>query len=247
MKSLGETLKAATEFVELLDAGPDAARRVFRCERCNRDIGKNTWICDACLVVHRAELRDRALAHARATIPEKFRTASFHSLELQQWVKASKAAIRGAYNALKLPIPIVTIVGAPGSGKTTLACAMLREVIDQAGKLECDEATLARGRRARFYEAYDLSVARKQTRLGGGEPIDLADAKTASVLVVDEIGRDDRSTSDVAKILHDREAERLFTIVTTWMSQADIAAAYDGGIARRLFESATLIELGAAS
>lgn len=247
MKSIGETLKAATEFVQQLDDGPEAARRVFRCERCNRDIGKNTWICDTCLIVHRAELRDRTLATARATIPEKFRSASFHSLELQQWVRASKAAIRGAYNALKLPIPIITVVGAPGSGKTTLACAMLREVIDQAGKLECDEATLERGKRARFYEAYDLSVARKEHRLGGGEPIDLADAKLASVLVVDELGRDDRSTSDVWKIIHDREAERLLTIVTTWMSQGEIAAAYDGGIARRLFENATLIQLGAAS
>jgi hypothetical protein len=88
-------------------------------------------------------------------------------------------------------------------------------------------------------------MARQGHRLGGGEPPELADAKRASVRVVDEFGRDDRRNSDVCKLVHEREAEQRLTIVTTWMNQAEVASNYDGGIARRLFEGALVIRLGA--
>lgn len=222
----------------------ETTHRRFPCHRCGQDVGRNCWICDACIEPQRREDRARELKPARDSIDDDYRWACFGNPLLLTRIAGRPTQIAGAMALLSQGEKVVTIVGATGTGKTSLACAMLSSVIEAGVNLQCDGDTLRRAKRARFYHAYDLSVARGEHRLGGNEPPKITDAKTASVLVLDELGRDDRKTSDVAEVIRRRLAMGLPTIVTTWQTQSEIAAAYDGGIARRLYQRATLIRLG---
>lgn len=239
-----DDIAAKAKFIQGLPDVPTAHRK-FPCARCGRDIGRSVWICDGCQVNEKRTVRDMQLLRARESVPIKFRTVRFGSPEMASRVKGTQFAVAAARKALEGARSVVTIIGAAGSGKTTLACAMLAEVIEAGADLNCAGEVLERARFARFVDAVDLSQARQEHRLGAAAPPIVLGAKNASLLVVDEFGRDDRKTLDVAKIVHDREAAKRLTVVTTWMDQAQIAAAYDGGVSRRLFEKATVIRLGA--
>lgn len=222
-------------------------RRRFPCPGCGEDIGRNVWACDACAARAIVERRDSQLRTARESIPGDFQDCRFTTPGLAQRIAASPGAIAGAREALTGESALVTILGPTGEGKTTLACAMLAEVIEAGANLHCHPEVLERARTAHFGDALRLSQARQEARLGVGEPVELLRARKASVLVVDELGRDRSNDVDVIKIIHERQAAKRLTIVTTWLDQADIAAAYDGGIARRLFQRATVFRLGTAS
>lgn len=243
MSRLADLLDRAGRILTMPVAEPVARR--FPCARCGADIGRSCWICDGCAKGEAGRHRAELLARARESIPAKFRGVRFASPEFSKRVKASDLAIASAKAAPTGKRAVVTIIGAAGAGKTTLACAMLSDVIEAAADLKCDANVLGRARFARFADAVDLSQARQEHRLGADAPPTVLMAKNASVLVVDEFGRDDRRVADVAKVIHDREAASRLTIVTTWMDQRAIADAYDGGVARRLFEKATVIRLGA--
>lgn len=230
----------------LKEAPAELTRRPWPCSVCGVDIGRSTYICDSCFKLEARKRRDCQLERARVSIPEKFRGVRFGTPEFAARVKASPAAIAGAISAVTGKRPVVTVIGASGKGKTTLACAILSDIIDRADNLACDRQTLERARFARYVDASQLALARQEHRLGGGAPEEVLRAKNASVLVVDEFGRDDRKAVDVGKIIHERESAGRLTIVATWMDQVEIKNAYDAGIARRLFEKATVIRLGEA-
>lgn len=230
--------------VALLPSEKPVARR-FPCPRCGVDIGRNLWACEVCAGADRQAARETILSTARDSVPAFFRPIRFGTPAFAKLVHASPAAIAAARAALSDGTAVVTLRGDPSKGKTTLACAMLAEVVDAGADLACHPTALERARYARFVDAVQLSLSRQEHRLGGGAPDEVLRAKNASVLVLDEFGKDDRRTVDVAKIIHDRHAAGDLTIVTTWMDQAAVAAAYDGGVARRLFEKAVVIRLGA--
>lgn len=221
--------------------------RRFPCPGCGQDIGRNVWACDGCAARALVERRDSMLRPARESIPQDFRACRFSTPDLARWIVASPGAIAGARDALSGESALVTILGSTGVGKTTLACAMLAEVIEAGADLRCAPDVLERARTAYFVDALRLSQARQEARLGTGEPRELLRAKKASVLVVDEFGRDRALDVDVTKIIHERQAAKRLTIVTTWLDQAEIATSYDGGIARRLFQRATVFRLGSTT
>lgn len=225
----------------------ETTRRTFPCRRCGKNIGRNCSICATCVLPHRLELRAQALYPARDSIDKDYRWAQFDSPLLAGRVGARAHVLAQARVLLTGSETVVTIVGQTGSGKTSLACAMLSGAIEAAADLDCDRDTLERAKCAHFADAYALSVARAQHKLGGGEPPELVRAKAASVLVLDELGRDERKTSDVAEVIRRRMAAGRPTIITTWQSQQEIKLAYDGGIARRLFQRGTLIPLTVAT
>jgi hypothetical protein len=97
-----------------------------------------------------------------------------------------------------------------------------------------------------YVTAFRLAKARASHPLGEGEAPLVAKALAASLLVVDELGgEDDRHGTAVREVLHERHAENLPTWVTTGVGPREIAARYDGGIARRLFEGAEVFRMGA--
>jgi hypothetical protein len=241
MTPLRDIVQRATAVASLAaDATP--ARRVFRCERCGVSIGRNAWACDACIRQHLADLRSQKLAPARSSVPERHRTARFGTRALGEYVRASESVLRGAMQLCSQRV--VFIFGPAGAGKTSLACAMLHEVIEAGANLRCSAEVLERARGARFAECYELSMARAKHALGRDTPPELADALRASVLVLDELGREDGRNRDVEAVVSRRYRDSLPTFVTTWMTPDEIRNRYDEGIYRRLCEGAAVISLG---
>ncbi|HMJ56444.1 MAG TPA: hypothetical protein VK540_30465 [Polyangiaceae bacterium] len=225
-----------------LPAGPVARR--FTCERCDVELAENRCVCGPCYQAQQLERQASVLTTARESIPAKFRWARLHSPDFAKRVAGSDKVIEAARDALVGKTPVVTIVGASGSGKTSLACAMLADVIEAGAFPTCDAKTLQRARYGLFVDAQQLALSRKEHRLGLGAPDNVLRARRASVLVIDELGREDKTTLDVAKIVHEREAACKLTIVTTWLDEAGVLSAYDGGLARRLFRKSILFKLG---
>jgi len=222
------------------------ARRRFTCGRCERELSANVCVCDECAQAERYERRGFELNRARESIPSRFRWSRLTAPELAKRLKATPKVIRAAWTAIGGANPTVTIVGQSGTGKTSLAVAMLAEVIEAGAAMSCDMKTLERARFAHFADAPQLAISRKEHKLGADAPGEVLRARRASVLVLDEVGKEGRGELDVAKIIHEREAACALTIVTTWLDEAGILAAYDGGLARRLFRKSILFELGGA-
>jgi DNA replication protein DnaC len=90
-----------------------------------------------------------------------------------------------------------------------------------------------------------LAKARAEHRLGGGEAPLVADAKTTPLLLLDELGAEaTRGDDAVAEVIHERHANERVTIYTTPFSVDELGLKFGGGIARRVFEGATVIALG---
>jgi DNA replication protein DnaC len=191
---------------------------------------------DCCVRGQRASRVDAA----RESVPQRFRWAKLDDPRLAKIVgPRSLAAAHAAMSSER-----VALFGAPGSGKTSLACAMLRALHDGATAEGAPEPLIRRASRSLFVSAYDLSKARARHPLGQGEAPLIEAALTASVLVIDDLGSErDGFQSAVTEVLYERHAECRTTWVTTWLDVAQATARYGGGIARRLFEGSRRINL----
>jgi DNA replication protein DnaC len=197
--------------------------------RCGTKVLVANRLCGDCEEVerkHRA-LRDRIRA---AAIPAMFAWSNFAAPELSSRVK-DRTAIAKAKAAVTGRIDRVVLSGAAGIGKTTLGCAMLIELAPRLAGY--------------FASAIDLSTARALSGLGREADV-VAKALQAEVLLVDDLGLDKMSQqSAVSDVIHARHAEQRATVVTTGFDEAAIVSRYGDGIARRLYEGATLIAMRA--
>lgn len=204
--------------------------------------------------------RNRALLiQAWETVPKHFRWARFDSKRLAQNVQLPQADI-AAIRALAVDPPsTLLLVGSTGSGKTTLACAFMRQVIDLAaeasearwsmaktgtddmrGAPPWSERSLSRFKRgvhSKFVASYELVRAADEAPLGQ-EPRLLRKARRAAMLVLDDLGTDSnhRRRDVVRDLIHERTAHDRPTVITTYLSIDDIRAHYGDGIRRRLAE-----------
>ena len=158
------------------------------------------------------------------TIPGWFRWARLDAPELRQRVARAQAIAEGE---AALGAHGLLIAGPSGSGKTSLACALLR-------------AWDARnpGRHGMFTTAWSLGAARAQHALGAGEAPEVHRAKSADLLVLDDLGSErDAASNAVPDVIFARAQAGLPMWVTTWMTSQAIAQRYGDGIARRLYEA----------
>ncbi len=223
------------------------------CDKCTADfVGKRYQrFCPPCQIAVNAELerreaerqreaRDYQLSEATASIPPRFRWAHWHASDLHRRVHDVDAI-----KAARAATGSVVLMGPTGAGKSTLACCILRGIIDAARPVDLPsfgaEVNLARG--ARFVTARELAFARASGTYGQEPPI-VAHACDATVLVLDDVGQDAvRADSSLYDVLEARHNRNVPTIVTTGLDEGAIRARYGDGAWRRIFEGATDIEV----
>jgi DNA replication protein DnaC len=188
-------------------------------------VPEGTWEADQ-ERLRREEVRDEL----EATIPRDLRWARFNAPELAgrvvggaDPVARSQAAVRCQY---------VVWMGHAGTGKTSLATAALRAWSRDAK------------RAAMFGRAHHLGTARIQQRAGSGEAPIVARAIAAPLLLIDDLGAEAQTQNNaIADVIRDRFDEEKPLWFTTGLTANEVAARYDGGAVRRIFERAMVIQL----
>jgi hypothetical protein len=179
-------------------------------------------------------------------IPENFRPCRFGTDKLIECARGRSilvAQAEAAVGAIR-----VLLLGHSGTGKTSLVCAMARRWSE------------LNGRPAVFRLATDLATARGRAKFGQ-ESDEISEARTAPLLVLDDLGTDDfkMPSSPVTDVVFHRHQHMLPTWITSWMgsgthmaSIVDVAEAqrlmiekYGAGFARRVFEGARIIDCSA--
>lgn len=197
--------------------------------------------CDACADVERQELvraHEKLMRPARESVPERFRWARpSHS----EWSRRVSERLRGALEQLaSIPKLGFTIVGESGDGKTSAACSILHAIHDRA-TFNAEAHRVERARRAYFVSEPELEREIRESRLGTVTP-NMARARSASVLVLDDVGQTGRRCPDVVGLVQDRSNHERCTIVTTALDRDALARLYaSDGFARRVFEDVKVI------
>lgn len=171
-------------------------------------------------------------------IPRRYRDARFDSEALSQRVR-SVSVVRASREASAARNVIA--IGPSGSGKSSVMSAM----VQNREKLELERKSF-RGPLL-WVSALDLERARAEHRLGDGEAMLVTRAINAGLLVIDDLGAESPRAADViAHVIHTRHDDEAATWVTTGLSAADIASRYSGGVERRLYEGAAIVQCGGA-
>jgi DNA replication protein DnaC len=169
------------------------------------------------------------------TIPAHYQGVSFELEGLERRVQRQQA-IADARRAVDDSAALITLIGAAGSGKTTLASAILDRVVQRALAGDAKATRLAPS--ARWVAAPALACARRKHSLGTGEATLVQLATDASLIVLDDLGmeHDDRD-GGIVDVLYERHANDAPTVVTTNLSYDELCDRYGAGIARRVAEA----------
>lgn len=192
-------------------------------------------LCEACgLAVERAAFERQALQAARATIPNHFRWARFGAPELAQRVTPSalEAALE-IVRSRRLP-KALAIVGKASTGKTSLACALLRRVHDAVGP-KSDEVLVAKAASAMFVSSSEM-IHETRYLERGAEPRLMRRALGASLLVLDDVGLHNDPENLVRTLLEARANASQPTIVTTAFTRETMTRRYGDGLSKRLYQ-----------
>lgn len=167
-------------------------------------------------------------AWARPTAPE---------LATRCWPQRTAGGAASAQEAIDAIVRHegnVVLRGLPGTGKTSLLCAALRVLYDRHDWRQ----------RLVMADAYELGSARIQHPAGQGEAPPVEAAMGATLLLLDDLGNE-RQTQNNA--VPDVVMARHHADVPTWFSTGEtreqIAAKYGGGVMRRIFDGALVIEM----
>jgi hypothetical protein len=205
---------------ELLEKGKQFAQAATvnrACADCGAPIPAGV-ICDPCMVTRS---RVRKLKDALESVPDRFEDASFRSPKFPARVRNQQAI--GQARSLRHMGSLV-FVGPSGTGKTTLAVATLRDRLEHSPDERCLFAS-------------SIHVSRDQGLV--------VRAMGCRLLLLDDLGSERSLPSNpVPDIIFDRHQANRCTWVTTWMTALQMADRYGGGVARRIFEHAAVIDCG---
>lgn len=167
------------------------------------------------------------------TIPARFMWATFDADDLDKRVIGGRATIEKAVEYVAQRSSVVLLAGKAGTGKTSLACAMLRA---------WQQATR---RRVRFVAASELAKARMQHSLGEGEAPLVEQCERADLLLIDDLGAEPTSPprAEIADVIQRRHNYNQPIWFTTGLASSELTARYGGGLSRRITEDAKLIRL----
>lgn len=247
---------------------------------CARRCGTTTrlpGICDACVAAQDEEDADEAFRAATESIPDGFRWAAKNAPDLGPAcgiIKAGAGNIAERIDKLSQTLltgenRVILIRGRADTGKTVLACALMRAVVD-AGRaswlayrrtnnvdrtraLHAEPRLITIARAARFVPARDIMIPRV---VDSDQRSAYDIAKGVPLLVLDDLGQELQTKEDSAAIADriqaakDIIAERWdrarATIITTYLADKRIGAVYGGGIQKRICWAShvRVVELG---
>lgn len=183
------------------------------------------WTCERDLDAKADAARERVLSGG--SIPRRFDWAHLESAELPSRVKATRSFADIAKRVLASTRVIFT--GASGTGKTSLACACLRERIPHG----------------LFVSAMRIGTARIQHSAGDGEAAIVERAIKVPLLLLDEVGGEMKTATNAVKdVIFARYDADLPTWITTGFRPAQLVEMYGDGAARRLTEGVYVVTLG---
>ncbi len=173
----------------------------------------------------------RCLERGMRSVPAAYAWAALDAPELSKRV-TGRPGVKDAPEAV-LGAARVVFVGGAGMGKTSLAVALYRYALPKV-----------RGS-GLFVGAFRLAEARAKQRLGEESPL-LAAATSVRILLLDDVGNEPKTEmSSLAGVVFERHDEERPTWITTAFSPDELARRYGDGFARRVFERALIVRLGA--
>lgn len=203
------------------------------CPRCQGvgfyiDDTNTTRRCD-CGVLEERGRRDRL---AQAAIPKRFADKGFDNFRVPKGDKLRAEVLRSAHAWAQSFTPSeqgLMLRGSPGSGKTHIAVAILRAVLD-------------RGYSGIYWNFSDLLERIRNTFGGGSDTTQeelLGPMESLDLLVLDDVGAE--STSDWVRdrlylIINRRYEAARPLVITTNCSEAELAARVGPRTASRLYE-----------
>jgi DNA replication protein DnaC len=212
------------------------------CTRCDRgrcrcggayDMSSEHERCERCRAEEQAV---RALGRVVATIPPRFRWAASGDLGvLAERVRLEPDRIAKA--VASPPAGSMMLVGDTGTGKTSLAVAMLVAAVRSSPHLRD---------RDMFASSFVLAGARGRHPLGKGEAPEVEAAMSAPLLLLDDLGSEGEGRQNVlSEVIFARHEADLPTWVTTGFPAELLMARYGSAIIRRVLETGKPIRLGA--
>lgn len=199
---------------------------VFRC-RCGREVPTRGTLCSQCGERELAELREMHIAPARRTLPTwphaRFGHPGFRPdprlLEVAKgWRMSSGTGL--------------TLIGPTGRQKSTLAVALCVDRMDRARSAE--EVRLAGG--IRYVLASELDKARAEHALGRDEAPLIRAAKRATLLVLDDLGKEKTKGEVITHVLEKRYALGLPNLITSELTIERLGERYGLSDRRRVAE-----------
>lgn len=216
------------------------ARSIAWCSICHGEMRRGaSVVCTKCLLETVRARRESYLAEARASIPTVFRGLRLDGDELPRRVTSASPELLAA--ALEYTASArVVLLGPSGAGKTSIGCAMLNALIDRGAALDCTPTAFRTAQGARFVDALELRTAVAEWKLGQGTPPEVEEAHAATVLLLDDVGKELelKTANPIPEIVRYRHARGLPTWVTTSLDETKMTISYDQAHMRRIFEGA---------
>lgn len=138
------------------------------------------------------------------------------------------------------------LVGPTGIGKSALLAAIGNQMLDRAraGSLSREAFAVAAG--IRWVSAIDIAKAASRHKLGEGEPPLLKMAKKASILILDELGKEDQRSDPhaIMELLRARyEPKWKPTFVASEVTLDELNRRYGASTMRTVWQRGKLIDL----
>lgn len=172
------------------------------------------------------------------TMPKSYRWATAEAPELIERVTDPRDSNGrpmpvAALIALAPTTSRMLITGPADAGKTSIACAMLREW-SRVNRLP-----------ATFVHSFRIGMARIQAKAGTGEAEIVETAMRAPLVLIDDVGSENHTANNaMLDIVFERHAEDFPMWLTTGWTSQQIIARYGAGFLRRIVERALVVKVG---